>query len=70
MNDTVKLSRDNLTKTTDDGRIELTEETLTRVTGGKGFEGKTEVYDFSCSPGGLVPRNEIVVTKATDIAST
>jgi hypothetical protein len=34
MNDTVKLSRDNLTKTTDDGRIELVEEALTRVTGG------------------------------------
>ena len=34
MNDTVKLSRDNLTKTTDDGRIELIEEALTRVSGG------------------------------------
>ena len=53
MNDTVKLSRDNLTKTTDDGRIELIEEALTRVTGGltvdrplgylKGYEGKTEI---------------------------
>jgi len=35
MNDTPKPSRDDLTKTTDDGRIELTEAELTRVTGGK-----------------------------------
>ena len=37
MNDTAKLSRDRLIETTDDGRIELTEEALTRVAGGMGI---------------------------------
>ena len=35
--------RDHLTATTPDGKIELTEETLSRVSGGASFEKKVDI---------------------------
>ncbi len=39
MDDAPKASRDRLIKTTDEGRIELTEKELSRVTGGRKHDG-------------------------------